>query len=470
MLSKLRNYQFNQHPLLWGFLIGFVIRGIAEIAIGRFPIGYDTSTFYIYACVCEDWDYIIRAPLYSLFLLALYKMLGNALLAVKLGSAIITGIFTLSLTIWGLKDNCIKKSFLFSFVFFIFTFWISLRLDWDLHRNLLSLSLAIIAIALREEQPKIAEASVFLAGLAHPFSIIFVIGGLFTHLLRKEKLAFRLLLLNLIGVSIVVISAYFLISYPVGSIIQDKTWFVNKDLLIIYFLWIYLPIWIVWAVLYYLHKSQFIKFIKGSWKEIFWILIILLSTITLKFGYRLAFLAFFPILLTTFSFINKNYKKKAIWLFITYNIIVSAVFPLVFYLYPIHPTFRKTHPAVLLGGNMFPGDDERAVYLLKEASKLINDRVKLVVHHSEIAYVYAAGIDLCDSSIIIMRPDTSFGYVISRLYKNQSLDTILIVWYIQPPSGVEKLPYNPTILIRNDTLALFVYYLNETRILPSHSS
>ena len=115
-MERLR-YVFKKHEqLVKAFLVGFIFRMTAEIIVGKYPIGYDTSTYYILSCVKMDWlRELAKYPLYQYILFCVYVLVGNAILAVKILAPLICGLFTFSLAIWGLSQG-IKKEDIVKFV------------------------------------------------------------------------------------------------------------------------------------------------------------------------------------------------------------------------------------------------------------------------------------------------------------------------------------------------------------------
>lgn len=447
--------------LIKAFLLGLIIRGAIETGGGIFPVGYDPSTYYVLMCACWRWDYVLSAPLYSVFLLCLYLIIGNALIAVKIGSVFVSGLFTFSMAYWANRNN-IPEEHILSFVAFTYTFFVVLRVLWDLHRNVVGISLAFLALAFYKENKKgWAFVFSFLSGLAHPLSLVFL-GALVIHdLIRIGREALSVGLGVSLGVGAIVILKVVVNDFSVWRVVQSY-WYVTKSQLPVYILWLFSPL--IPIIVLAIHErrrllSELLYDMTYS-RLVVWVSIILMASFILKYTYRIVFLAAFPLAILTFRLAEaSNWSKKALRILIIYNVIVSAFYPAVFYIHPIQESFRRTHPPALIAGNMFPDQEYAAKSLFEEALRFLDEHSVIIIHHSEISYAYAAGVPLCSNNTMITGPDDGFDRYLD-LANDMRFKAAYIVWYLEAPVGSVRAPAGGEVIESLCGLALYRYSLS----------
>jgi len=450
--------------LIKAFILGALIRGIAEIVVGKYPIGYDPNTWYIYMCVCNNLRLMLLGILYPLMLQLMYLLFGNAIIAVKLCSVLVSGLFLFSLVFWGVANN-IDYDVALDFGIAMYSFYVILRIIWDLHRNVVGLCISLIALAYYKRGAfKKAFFLGILAGLAHPFDAIFIGAALFMDIIRKNFRALSIVIGTTLAVLLLGVLNSILTEFPnpISIALKSNSSYVSKEMLPIYIIWLYFPV----LPLLLNVKHNFVNYIKRNFRKriinsfSLWIITILIAAFIFNFSYRIVFLAAFPIMFVVFNRIHRSYGRKAVKYLILYNIIVAIVYPLIFYIYPINPAFRRTHPPVLLAGNMFPHETYAAERLFRKAYSLLNNSSVIIVHHSEIAYAYGAGIPLCSSQVIITGPDDTFDEYLELLSENLTYHFAYIVWYVNALVGSCKAPTGGQILEREGNIALFRYDLS----------
>ncbi len=441
------------------FLVGFLFRMACEIAIGKFPIGYDPSTSYILVCVRKDWlDLIAIGPLFFYLLLPVYIIVGNALVAVKIMACFVSGFFTMSLAIWGRK-NGISDEIIISFTLFIYFYFVVLRIAWDLHRNLLGIALSLLALSYYKEKPWIGFIYAFLASFTHPLSIFIIGTSLLADLIKLRKEATITASGSVLATAIIYFYRMFIYELPPTEafVTTQQPWYIDMKLLPIYFLWLYLPLLPFIFLLLWKRIRGEIKSLMNIIGEpcLYWILGLTIPSFIFIFAYRLFFLVSIPILYMVFNgFRTKG--KKTIRLLIIYNVVVSATYPVISYIYPIHPSFRNTFPSVLIGGTMFPWDGYDAEALYREVKELLNATSALIVHHLEICYAYSAGIPLLNNNVITTLPADNFDEYLKTAKTNFSI--VYIVWYIKPIIGSWSVPQNYTDIVdTRGNMAIYMY-------------
>jgi hypothetical protein len=175
------------------FTAGFILRLIPEILFPNYPVGFDTVTYY--APIIRRWlnygvDWLFafqEAPLLYLIIYAICKLSkADVFLVLKFIGPILYGL--LGLSVFYFTQAVLKWDFKkgLACVFFLFFQAASLRISWDLWRNLLGAILLLIALSflIRKGDGKnvlsLAALS-FLTVLTNQFSatILFGTAGLF---------------------------------------------------------------------------------------------------------------------------------------------------------------------------------------------------------------------------------------------------------------------------------------------------
>src|SRR3989449_6872500 len=149
-----RSYRFA----LAAFLIPLFIRTIPEILVGPYPIGWDTIAFYVPNTL--DWaagkagftEILGTAPLMYLISVPVYLLSRvNPVWIFKIMGPILYGSMILALFRFlkiGLKwpDKQALGSALLTSLYFV-----TLRISWDLYRNMLGLTFILLSLPLIED-------------------------------------------------------------------------------------------------------------------------------------------------------------------------------------------------------------------------------------------------------------------------------------------------------------------------------
>jgi hypothetical protein len=152
MLKITSFFRFRNAAFL-AFLVGFVIRGFPEVLAGKWPLGFDTITYYVPAM--ESWrngnfnsaefNYYFTLCIWLLYLG--YYLSGNILLTVKIFGPLLYGFLSSSLFFFTTKGlNWSNRKGLLACIIFS-SYFVSLRISWDLYRNMLGLSLFFIFLS-----------------------------------------------------------------------------------------------------------------------------------------------------------------------------------------------------------------------------------------------------------------------------------------------------------------------------------
>jgi len=184
------------------FVVPLFIRLVPEAFAGRYPLGFDTITYYLpiitsqVALRTSLIQYFGGTILMYLVLTCANILFGNALLLMKIVPAILLGFFGYSAYVLGLKFLKWPARWSFAFAMVAALNFVMLRVSWDLDRNLLGMSLILIATtylydAKSKKRSAIVAAALSIAVMVHDSSALLVgfVGGAF---LIVEKRILRL--------------------------------------------------------------------------------------------------------------------------------------------------------------------------------------------------------------------------------------------------------------------------------------
>jgi hypothetical protein len=152
ILKKLSSVNKDRFIIVLVFLIGCVVRLLPELFAYPNPIGYDVVNYYIPIATnyANHWSQISSEfPFYVSILHAVHVITGLSAYTVVVGFAItIFGFFTVS--IFSIARKMLKVDI--KFALFITTFVIFqvavLRTTWDLHRDVLAISMMLCVFVL----------------------------------------------------------------------------------------------------------------------------------------------------------------------------------------------------------------------------------------------------------------------------------------------------------------------------------
>jgi hypothetical protein len=162
-----RSYRFA----LAAFLVPVFIRSIPEILVGPYPIGWDTITFYVTNTLdlaAGRAGFLVllgNAPLLYSLSLAMYTILGlDPILIFKVLGPILYGGMTWSLYRflrvglgWSSRESL--GAVLFSSLYFV-----TLRIGWDMYKDLLGLTFVLLSLPLINDHPSLRSKTI-LSGL-----------------------------------------------------------------------------------------------------------------------------------------------------------------------------------------------------------------------------------------------------------------------------------------------------------------
>lgn len=151
------------------FLIAFVFRLVPEILAGPWPLGFDTTTYYIPTIL--NWasgnfqpvPSENHAPLLYVLLFSAYQISGNIVLVLKIFGPLLYGLLSFSFFFFTHKglEWQIKKSLLATFLFS--TYFVSLRIGWDLYRNMLGLIFFFLFLLLFHKFNELSKSQKIIA-------------------------------------------------------------------------------------------------------------------------------------------------------------------------------------------------------------------------------------------------------------------------------------------------------------------
>gem|GEM_PF-6813693 len=228
----LKGFLFS-HAAVFAFLSGVAVRAYPEVLAGPYPLGFDTTTGYLSTLMTTNVftmsasQLLGGANLYYVVQQAAYSVLGDPFLTLKVVSVILYGLFALSIFVYssrGLKLS-VRTSLVASALASLS--WLALRLSWDLERNVLGLSLAILTLALlsshRRGSRLLAAPMALLAVWAHQLVAVFLLGCMAVELMFDAARSGRLSSEKLLAIAPA--SALFLFeNYSPRTVIAVPAW------------------------------------------------------------------------------------------------------------------------------------------------------------------------------------------------------------------------------------------------------
>lgn len=213
MLLKLQDNLFkkdffiNRFLPISAFLFPLFIRFIPEIIAWPYPIGYDTIT-YISIILNSNLNFNIinflkSTNLFFIIAIIFNEFIKDSFLIIKIFGPILFSLLCFSLYLYSRKvlNWNSFKAFLVSFLASIY--FVSLRISWDLYRQMLgSIFLIISLIALRISNIKLRIFSVTLLGLltilSHQLTAVLFFIIMIMHFFIEKNLKFKVYLVLMI--------------------------------------------------------------------------------------------------------------------------------------------------------------------------------------------------------------------------------------------------------------------------------
>jgi len=438
---------------LRAFLFGLVFRVILELINGRYPVGYDTNTHYVLKFVKMNLkEELAYGFLYQYMMFFLGKLIGDVLLAIKIIACMLSGLLIYTLYLWG-EYNGLDRRDAFRFAILCYLYFTVLRIMWDLHRNVLGLILAMMAIIKFKKSPIIAYLLAILAGFAHPWTI-FVIGPAITfEILKRNRKALVLLACNSSTLLIAIYCRKVILRKTVigYSTVMGQTWYCPPALYPLYIVYLFgllLPIVVIKA-------RDIIKSVSMKDYNAGWLLSIVIAPLFV-FGYRITLMASIPLLLIIFKSVRDS--RRLMRLLAMICIVSSILYQPLAYMYPPFSDFRYTIGPTPFGSTFAPWDVRDIEALFAIVKQMMNKSTELLLHHSEISVAYVAGVNITRENVLIMHPDRTFDYYLDKELENYEL--VFIVWYIQPPPGSVRIPdrYKYGVVRRRGNFAIYMYF------------
>lgn len=190
--------QIRKHLILLVFSIGCIVRAVPDLVARPYPVGYDVINYYIPVITNfqEHWAIVSQQfPLYVLILHSFQLATDLEPQALVSASAIILyGIFSIS--VFSISRKLLRLSELYSLyltLFVIFQLPV-LRTAWDLHKDIFSLALLLIALSLLYPvRAKIGRYSIIGSSIAASIAVSLdkMVGALFMASLMTYAFAIR---------------------------------------------------------------------------------------------------------------------------------------------------------------------------------------------------------------------------------------------------------------------------------------
>jgi hypothetical protein len=178
-VSILKSYKSTitavKYPLIV-FSISILLRSIIEILALPYPIGYDVINYYLPSLVNFDNHWTSASNQFPLYLLLLHTITSvlqiHPRIVISASVVLIFGLF--SLVIYSIARNIFHLSNFQSIFLSIFViFQVSLlRTSWDLHKDMLGLTITLFCLSCASRFPNISKTIMFAI---LPLSIISVL-------------------------------------------------------------------------------------------------------------------------------------------------------------------------------------------------------------------------------------------------------------------------------------------------------
>ncbi len=228
MLSK--KYVF---PFL-AFAVPLLLRAVPEVLMGPYVVGFDTMGHYVPTTVLwlnggvDLWRYIATAPLFYTMIVSLVLAGGPVITVLKIVPPVLHGF--LGLSIYGYAKSGLnwqpKKSVLTALI--ATTYFVALRISWDLLRNELALIFFFVVLTLLTKgnlgknswkRYLLLSLATLAVVLAHQLVAVVMLGmitfTIISYLLRKERAKiFPLIAVSLPALLLFFISLYFSPAVP----------------------------------------------------------------------------------------------------------------------------------------------------------------------------------------------------------------------------------------------------------------
>jgi len=249
IVTAIRKYKL---PLV-AFLLPLTVRAITELMAGPYPIGYDTITAYV--PFMRDWAIGNTSAQFNLEIggWLLYVLFGVAFVwtrvdpvtIVKIAGPILYGILGSSEYFFAKRVFHWNSRKAFLFVFIASTYFVSLRISWDLFRNTLGLALMLSALGIganigSNRRLLVYSALIFLTGITHVLVAVLLISVILVQSILA-KLDWRRIAAAIPGAALCVESVWGFQTQGVPAIIGGNS-SVQSLSLYVYSAYMFLPL------------------------------------------------------------------------------------------------------------------------------------------------------------------------------------------------------------------------------------
>jgi hypothetical protein len=391
MNSKL---EFKGNKAFFAFIIQFVFRLILEVYSLPYTIGYDTVVSLIPG-VSSHFStlgnlLINIGPVYYSIAILIQNLLQDPTLTIKILAVSLQGLFGLSMFLWGTTFLNRKNALFFSL---ITSFYFStLRISWDLQRNVLGLCFLFLCMYAFEsiQNKKIGSIILplfsILAITADPLILPILVVVLLPRIAKKDKIATFSVFISLIFFWA---GLYTLTGNNAGiidTLLNELTLFIPNYLYIFpqgfialeFFLYLTLPlIPFLFKAIISISKDK--VGISKLMPAILWFSASIILSLILGLGYRFAFMAPIPAIAIIIYYINDKHKtqrKMIIGITIIFAIGFCAFqnpYPFPYYTTPVmwRSEFLSAFPSSMLQNTIPLADSGKVNDLFIKADQMI---------------------------------------------------------------------------------------------------
>lgn len=168
MLRLIKEYKLR-NAIVIIFLGSFALRLVPEILAGPWPLGFDTITYYVPTILnwadgdFSPFHFSSFTPFCCFLLFSVYTVSGSVFLALKILGPLLYGFLCSSFFFFAAKglgwNN--KKGFSAALLFSIY--FLSLRISWDLYRNMLGLAFFFLFLSFLPKFDDLLKSRKFIA-------------------------------------------------------------------------------------------------------------------------------------------------------------------------------------------------------------------------------------------------------------------------------------------------------------------
>jgi len=196
--STMRHRELDFATAFASFILPIGVRLVPEMLAFPYPIGFDTVAYYIpislskIALTTSITNYIGGTILLYLLLTYAYILVGNAVVAMKLIPALVLGVFGWSVYLLGRRFLRWSSEWALVLALTASLYFVTLRISWDLNRNIVGLTLVILTLAFLSDEKRIWKfigipTFASLALMVHEASAVLIGLILIVHLVTNHN-------------------------------------------------------------------------------------------------------------------------------------------------------------------------------------------------------------------------------------------------------------------------------------------